>query len=316
MNPSSIIVALVATLGTTVLAGIVLTRIWRKRKDRFEIRQRLEAALRLAVARDGDSDEQSISLSAKMLSSADSWLVKRLHSVGLGIEPQSFVLASALFAATFAVLAFLINDTIWIAPVIGAAVFVTPYVVLHVWSARIRAKFVRQLPDALDLLISVLRSGLSLPLAIKSVAEEFPAPAGTQFAQILNRLNLGQPLPDAMAVVAERFELFELDLVRRAAAIQIEVGGSLAELLDKTNATLKERLRLKTKVDVLTAPGKLSAWIIAALPFGMAAAFQLINPLYLRPLYMTEIGKALVLVAIICQIVGIVIIRRMATIRI
>jgi tight adherence protein B len=165
-------------------------------------------------------------------------------------------------------------------------------------------------------MISVLRSGLSVQHAIKSAAEEIPQPCGGEFVQIAHRVNLGQALPDALHLTCDRFELFELDLLRRATAIQLELGGSLAELLQKTNDTLRQRIRLKRQVRVLTAQSRLSGTIIALLPFVVATGFYFLNPHYLRPLYETNVGKIFVVLSLAFQVAGILIIRKLATFKV
>lgn len=218
-----------------------------------------------------------------------------------------------------------------IAPVIGALAFdlpvlpsacvalllaVAPYWILRVQADKKRAKFQNQLPDAIDLMVSILKSGHSVPRSIRSVAEEMPAPCGTEFNDIFNRMSLGQTLPDALARTVERYSSFELDMLRRATAIQIEVGGSLSELLEKTNATLRQRIKLKGQVAVLTAQSRLSGWIIGFMPLFVVVGFQLINPDYMAPLTDTNIGKLLLFAAAFLMVAGIVVMRKLSTIRV
>lgn len=310
-----LITGLAITATLAALSGVIVTKVWRQGKDRANVRQRLDLWSSPRQRTEVEAEQATDTISTWFVI-ADNAIQKRLDIVGWQLNSRRFITTSGLIALFVAIVCVVADLALPLSLLILAALLAAPYMVLFGMADRVRTKFLHQIPDALDLLVSVLRSGLSVPQALKSVAEELPTPAGPQFAQILTCMNLGQKLPDALGSVAERFDLFELDLVGRAATIQTEVGGSLAELLDKTNSTLKERLKLKRKVAVLTAQGRLSSWLIALLPFGMAGAFQLINPLYLRPLYMTQIGKVLIVVAVLLQMLGILIVKRMATIKV
>jgi tight adherence protein B len=152
--------------------------------------------------------------------------------------------------------------------------------------------------------------------AVKSVAEESPAPCGAEFAEVLHRLNLGQSLPDALTYSVDRFRSFELDLVRRATGIQLEVGGSLGELLDKTNSTLRQRLKLKRHVRVLTSQSRLSGVIIGLMPFLIAGMFEYMRPGYLTPLVTTGLGKIFLGSAIALQVLGVYLVKKLSTFKV
>jgi tight adherence protein B len=179
-----------------------------------------------------------------------------------------------------------------------------------------REKFIKQLPLAIDLMVSTLASGHGIQFAIQTVAEEMSAPIATEFRDILQRLNLGQPLPDALAYSVMKYESSELELIRNAIEIQMEVGGSLGHLLDKSSETLRERLKLREMIDSLTASGKLSAYIVFLLPSILFAAANAINPAYMKPLLETEIGRTLSIVALVLQFLGMCVMLRMCSFKI
>jgi tight adherence protein B len=191
-----------------------------------------------------------------------------------------------------------------------------PFIVLLVKRAQLRRRFTEQLPDGIDLMVSILRSGHSVPQAVKTVGTELPAPCGSEFQEVLQRMNLGQPLSEALTYSAEKFQSYELDLIKRAVAIQAEVGGSLAELLDKTNSTLRGRLKLVRQVTTLTAQSRLTAIIVGLLPIILAVALNFINPGYLNPLVESGFGKALLAVAVFLQVLGIYIMKKMSTVKV
>lgn len=198
----------------------------------------------------------------------------------------------------------------------GAFLAVIPAVLLYFKASQVRRKFIEQLPNAIDLMASVLRSGHSVPQSVKTVGEEVPEPCGSEFKEVLQRMNVGQPLAQALSYTAVKFHSYEVDLIRRAIAIHAEVGGSLADLIDKTNQTLKGRLKLASQVKTLTAQSRLSAIIVGILPIVLALALNAMRAGYLDPLVETKLGRTLLMVAIILEVVGVIVMKRLSTVRV
>jgi tight adherence protein B len=148
------------------------------------------------------------------------------------------------------------------------------------------------------------------------VAEEIPAPCGTEMEEVVHRMNLGQPLSNALLYSAEKYRSYELDLIRRAVGIQAEVGGSLAELLDKTNQTLRRRLKLLRQVNVLTAQSRLTGIIVGLLPFVLAATLEYTSPGYLTPLLSSVTGRLMLGAALVLQVLGVVIMTKLSTMKV
>ncbi len=199
----------------------------------------------------------------------------------------------------------------------GALLFlITPYFYLQLKADSLRNKFVLQLPNAIDLMVSILRSGHSIPQSIKSISDECPEPLAAEFNRIFHHMNLGKSLPDALGQTAEKFDSFELDLIRRAATLHKEVGGSLAEVLEKTNDTLRQRIKLKNQINVMTTQGRMSAFICGLLPLVMAIVFNQINPGYLDPLLESGLGRTLLTLAFVLELAGFLIMRKLSSFRI
>jgi tight adherence protein B len=196
------------------------------------------------------------------------------------------------------------------------ALGICPVGILWIAAKLKREKFIKQLPLAIDLMVSTLASGHGVQFAIQTVAEEMPHPISSEFRDILQRLNLGQPLPDALAYSVIKYQSEELELIRNAIEIQMEVGGSLGHLLDKASETLRERLKLRELIESLTATGKLSAFIVFLLPPIMFAIANKINPAYMQPLLDTDLGRTLLIVALILQFIGMGVMLRMCSFKI
>jgi tight adherence protein B len=229
---------------------------------------------------------------------------------------SSFVGATFLLLATPIGIVLCLDMQLILGIGIGALLGSLPLLALTMKRSAFRKKFTLQLPDAIDLMVSVLRSGHSIPQAVKTVAEEIADPCGAEFKEILHRMNLGQPLSEAITYSCEKFQSYELDLIRRAVAIQAQVGGSLSELLDKTNTTLRQRLKLVQQVSVLTAQSRLTAIIVGLLPIVVVAGLNFMSPGYLNPLLDSSFGNTLLGVAIFLQVSGLLVMKKMSTVKI
>ncbi len=301
-------------------AGVLATRYVVARRNREALRQRLEDMIGNAEA--GASLElRSLDERQGIQGQIQRWRFYRhleslLARAGKTQTAGEFLQLSVLLALIPWLLCFAFDFSPVLAFLLSMLLAPAPYTILGSLAERRRTKFQTQLPDAIDLMVSILKSGHSVPRAVRSVADEMPSPCGTEFSDVFHRMSLGQNLPDALARSVERYGSFELDMLRRATAIQVEVGGSLSDLLEKTNSTLRQRIKLKSQVRVLTAQSRLSAWIIGLMPLFIAVAFQMMNPSYMLPLTDSNIGKALLVAAAVAMVSGIVIMRKLSTIRV
>ncbi len=200
---------------------------------------------------------------------------------------------------------------------LGFALFAAaPYIYLTVAvSTRIK-KFSLQFPDALDLLSSSVKSGQALNSAIQNVAEEMPDPIGDEFKIISDELTFGVDLSDALRHFSQRVETPDVQFFCTALLIQKETGGNLAEVLDGLQKTIRERFRILRQVNVLTAQGRLSGWILSALPLGLGGIIAFSNWDYMQLLFTTKLGQTMLIVAAILQIIGMWLIRRIVNIKV
>jgi tight adherence protein B len=313
---------LLAATAVPVLGGVVMTRLRFKRKQRETIAQRLARLTRGAT----DESAPVTLLKSEALAALNperpmevpglTELKALLREAAIEDQLAGFIslLAILLAAPILASLFFGFNPG---AGIVAGIVFdAIAVVVLKGKAETLRAKFCEQLPDAIDLMVAVLRSGHSVSQSVKAVAQEIPSPCGQEFDAILHRMNLGQPLSESLFISTKRFRSYELDLMARAVAIQNEVGGSLAELLDKTNSTLRQRLKLARQLNVLTAQSRLSARIVGFMPIVLAIALNWLSPGYLQLLIQDKLGLALLWAAVLLQLIGIFVMRRMSTMRV
>ena len=155
---------------------------------------------------------------------------------------------------------------------------------LRILASRRRAKFEDQLGDTLQMLAGGLRAGHSLLRSVDAVAQEAESPTSEEFARLVNETRLGRDLKDSMLDAARRLKSEDFDWTGQAIEIHREVGGDLAEVLDHVGETIRERSEIKGQVKSLSAEGKLSAYILIALPVGMFLYLSAANPRYMaRP---------------------------------
>ncbi len=237
-------------------------------------------------------------------------LEQKLRRAGVNLRPGEF---AALAVGLFAVLAAL-GWALCRLP--GAAVgaglgLLAPAVALEALIAQRLRKFEQQLPDALMLIATSLRSGYGILRALQAVRNEMAPPVSTEFQEVLDETSVGAPLADALMHLAQRVPLADLDIAVTAMLIQSEVGGNLAELMETVAATVRERRRLRAEQNALTAEARLSGLVLFLVPLGMGVALAALNPAYMSVLFHTSLGQILLACAAALQIVGALVIRRM-----
>ena len=185
------------------------------------------------------------------------------------------------------------------------------------WKRRCRVnKFAAQLPDAMGLIARALRSGHSLPSALSVISEEMPAPVATEFGMAFEEQNLGVPIDKALRSMLKRMPNLDLKFFVTAVAIQKQSGGDLAEILDKISYVIRERFKILGMVAALTAEGRLSGIVLMALPFALFLAVYAMNPEYVSLLFTTAEGRQMVIVAVIMQLLGAVVIKKIVNIKV
>jgi tight adherence protein B len=204
----------------------------------------------------------------------------------------------------------------FVAAAIGAIAGLIPLMVVKHKKRQRTLKFEEQFPDALDMLTSALRAGLALTGAIQVVADEAPDPVGKEFRVLFEENRLGVDMKVAVKLMAERVDSTEARLFATALILQRETGGNLAEILDGTAAVIRDRFRILRDVRTMTAQARLSGAILMALPVAMAGVVWVLAPDYLISMYQDPAGKFLIPAAVVMQIVGVLIMRRIVDIKV
>ena len=225
----------------------------------------------------------------------ESRLGGKLESAAIPLKPAEWLLIHTGITLGVGLLLFLLTSGRLFVTLIGLFLgALLPWLYLSYKASQRRKAFLAALPDTLQLIAGSLSAGYSMPQAIDTVVREGKPPISTEFNRALVETRLGVDLEDALDGIADRMASMDFTWVVMAIRIQREVGGNLAEVLTTVSETLRERERLRRQVQVLSAEGKLSAWILALLPVAFALYLVVARPEYLEPMYTTPLGWVMI----------------------
>jgi tight adherence protein B len=200
-----------------------------------------------------------------------------------------------------------------IAGVVGALL---PYMVIRRKRNRRFYKFEELLPEAIDMLGRAIRAGHPLSSGLKMVADEAGEPVASEFRRTHEEHRFGLAFEDAMLAMADRVRIVDVRILVTAILIQREVGGNLAEVLDNLAGVIRARFNIRRQLRVYTAQGRFSGYVLAVLPIAVGSAIYSLNPPYVKLLFTDPMGKLMVMVAVVFQIIGFLWIRKIVNIEI
>ncbi|HXH05194.1 MAG TPA: type II secretion system F family protein [Vicinamibacterales bacterium] len=243
-------------------------------------------------------------------------LARLIEQAGLKVSVSAVLLAAAGAALAGGLLLSMLVRSPFSWPVGAAGGFAAPFLVLrHLRTRRFR-KFEEQFPEALDLVARALKAGHGFASGLKMVAEELDEPVGPEFRKTFDEQNFGLPLKDALQNLTDRIPLLDVKFFATAVLIQRDTGGNLAEILENLAHVVRERFKILRQVRVYTAHGRLTGYVLLALPAALAVALMFINPDHMNLLFRERIGQTLLVIAIVLQTVGYFWIRRIVKIEV
>jgi tight adherence protein B len=191
-----------------------------------------------------------------------------------------------------------------------------PFLVLRQRRAKRFRRFEEQFPEALDLVARALRAGHAFTTGLKMVADEVENPVGGEFRKAFDEQNFGLSVTDALANLAYRVPLMDVRFFATAVTIQRETGGNLAEILENLAHVVRERFKILRQVRVYTAHGRLTGYVLVALPVVLLIALSFINPEHMSLLFRDRMGHMMLGGAVVLQVIGYVWIKRVVTIEV
>jgi tight adherence protein B len=208
----------------------------------------------------------------------------------------------------------------WIAPGLlgwapGLTLGAIPYFFLVQKRNRRLRRISELLPEAIDLMSRGLRAGQALSATVETIAQESDEPLRSEFRRAADEQSFGLPFREAMVNLSRRVPVADLQFLVTAILVQKETGGNLAQVLDKSSHVIRERVRVAGQMRTRTAQGRLTGWILCALPFVMFISMSILNPGYGKTLFQDPLGQKMVTYAGILMVIGILVIRKIVNVK-
>ena len=231
-------------------------------------------------------------------------LSRWIEQSGMKASISGVLLVALVLAGVMAFIAMAITHTSISMPVGGAVGFSLPFMVLRFKRTRRLRAFEEAFPEALDLISRALKAGHAFATGLKMVADEMSEPVGPEFRKTFDEQNFGLPLKDALENLTFRVPLLDMRFFATAVLIQRETGGNLSEILENLAHVVRERFKILRQVRVYTAHGRLTGYVLLALPAVLAIALSFINPEHMNLLFRERMGQIMLMVAIGMQFLG------------
>lgn len=289
-----------------LIVGVVVS----SNSERSALEERLSQYLDDGGKQDIDNEAQKYALT--------NWVSKRVEKTSFGDRiARQLARADIKFKVAeyfalifisiflFALVAWFIGNRHPVSALIGLVIgaIVPGQYVRSQQKQRLR-KFNDQLPDMLNLMVNGLRAGYSTMQAMEAISKELPSPINDEFKRVVQEMQIGIPMEVALENLLRRIPSEDLDFVVTAINVQREVGGNLSEILDNISFTIRERIRIKGEVRVLTSQVRTSGTVLSLIPFGLTLILWFLNPDYL--LSVTK-GGPICTAVIICVVLGLII---------
>jgi tight adherence protein B len=243
-------------------------------------------------------------------------LQKMLAQGSVDVRAGNFLILCAVSALVLAVVAIVAGGNLlfgWAGVIVG---FFLPYAYASHMRTKRFAKFEEKFPEAIDTLARAVRAGHAFTTALEMIANEVSEPVAGEFRQLYEEQKFGLPVRDALINLADRIPLVDVKFFVTAVMLQRETGGNLAEILDNLSYVIRERFKILRQVRVHTAQGRLTMVLLMALPPTIVVIMTLLNPGFIRPLFVDPIGHALIVGGITLQTLGYFFIRRIIRIQV
>jgi tight adherence protein B len=239
-----------------------------------------------------------------------------IEQTGVRTTISGLFMKAALCAGVIGLSLPMVIRASWAMPAGAAIGFGLPFMVLRIKRNRRLRAFEEAFPEALDLIARALKAGHAFATGLKMVADEMSEPVGPEFRKTFDEQNFGLPLKDALENLTFRVPIIDVRFFATAVMIQRETGGNLSEILENLAHVVRERFKILRQVRVYTAHGRLTGYVLLALPAVLCIALAFINPDHMNLLFHEHLGKMLLMAALIMQTVGYIWIRQVVKIEV
>jgi tight adherence protein B len=239
-----------------------------------------------------------------------------LEQTGVRTTISAMLLIAVVLAVVVGLVVGMAVRAPWALPAGAAFGFALPFMVLNYKRGKRMRTFEEAFPEALDLISRALKAGHAFATGLKMVADEMDEPVGPEFRKTFDEQNFGLPLKDALDNLAQRVPIIDVRFFATAVLIQRETGGNLSEILENLAHVVRERFKILRQVRVYTAHGRMTGYVLLALPAVLCIALAFINPEHMNLLFRERMGQMLLLTAIVMQVIGYVWIRQVVKIEV
>lgn len=263
-----------------------------------------------------------------------SWLLINLGATGFGVYQKTFTstaesnlekmflffdykkmfFANMIFIVLIPLAIYGFSKSIFYAALSLIAIIFMPKVMLVVMAKRRKQAIVEALPDGLAQIAGSMRSGSTFSSSIENMVNETSGPISQEFALLLKEQKMGISQQDALENLGERIDSEDVDLVVTAALIARDVGGNLAETLERLSNMLRKKIEMEGKIKALTSQGKMQGWVVGALPFAIILALTYVEPESIGPIFSTYLGWGFLAVILLLEFMGAIMIRKIVSI--
>jgi tight adherence protein B len=320
MLPVPVLVTFALVLGI-IGASYYLLILKPEEEQQSALRKRLKSTVPIALKNTSlqrqDSPLSTIPIIDTLLSAggrSTQSIQKRIDRSGMNLTVGALVLMCLCSAVAGYLLVETVSRLTLAAIVIGLMCAYIPFWFVGFMAARRVAKFEEQFPEAIDLLARALRAGHAFTTGLSMVADEMPEPVGTEFRLAYDRQNFGMPMGEALKSLGDRVPLLDARFFVTAVLTQREAGGNLAEVLDNLARVVRDRFKVKRQVRVITAHARITGWVLALLPPSLGVILTLLSPSHMSLLWTHPTGIKMVVVAIVLQVVGTLVIRKLVNV--
>ena len=254
------------------------------------------------------------SLSARLSHLVD--VQNLLQQANISWTPQTYLFRGAGFSLGLGTAAFLVSGRMMVAVPAAVLGSLLPYFYIRRCIKKRLAAFEEHFPDAIDLMGRAIRAGHPLSSGLKMVADEAAEPISGEFRRIFEEQRFGMPFDDTLLGLADRVPIVDTRILVTAILIQREVGGNLAEVLDKISSVIRERFQIRRQLRTFTAQGRMSGYVLGGLPIAIGFALFALNPDYILTLFREPLGHLMLAAAAVLQVTGYMWIRKITNIEI
>ena len=242
-------------------------------------------------------------------------IADELYVAGIALRAEEFITIWVLTGAVLPAIALFLGAPMSLSiglVIVGAA---APIGFVTLKRNRRLTQFGKQLSDAVTVICNALRAGQSFQTALKNVGEEMEEPISREFMRVFRETQLGMPLEASLMRLVQRTKNQDLDLMCSAVIIQRQIGGNLAAILENISETINQRIRMRGEVKAMTSAGRLSGYIIGALPIFIIVLLMFINPGYVDMFFTTKSGQIMLLVSVVLETIGFLLVRKIINIK-